>query len=95
MFLYALNSPVTRERYSTRLRYFFSKIGLEGKPMVELCRTLFASHLRQSGIQPDVMDLLQGQVSQLVLTRHHLVPQSSLKDQVLQALENLKQEIEQ
>jgi hypothetical protein len=38
MFLYALNSPVTRERYSTRLRYFFSKIGLEGKTMEELCR---------------------------------------------------------
>jgi hypothetical protein len=28
MFLYALNSPVTKERYSTRLRYFFAKIGL-------------------------------------------------------------------
>ena len=38
MFLYALDSPVTRERYSTRLRYFFSKIGLAGQPMEELCR---------------------------------------------------------
>jgi hypothetical protein len=38
LFVYALNSPVTRERYTTRLRYFFSKIGLSGKPMEELCR---------------------------------------------------------
>jgi hypothetical protein len=28
LFIYALNSPVTRERYSTRLRYFLNKIGL-------------------------------------------------------------------
>src|SRR5215217_6095881 len=45
LFLYALNSPVTRERYSTRLRYFLSKIGLMGndattnnKSIEELCR---------------------------------------------------------
>ena len=28
LFIYALNSPVTRERYSTRLRYFLTRIGL-------------------------------------------------------------------
>jgi hypothetical protein len=44
MFIYALNSPITRERYSTRLRYFFAKIGLmdrdtNNKHIEELCRT--------------------------------------------------------
>jgi hypothetical protein len=38
LFLYALNSPVTRERYSTRLRYFLSKIGLTNGSIEELCR---------------------------------------------------------
>jgi hypothetical protein len=38
LFLYALNSPVTRERYSTRLRYFLSKIGVTSRPIEELCR---------------------------------------------------------
>jgi hypothetical protein len=42
MFLYALNSPVTRERYSTRLRYFLARIGLmndsNNESIEELCR---------------------------------------------------------
>ena len=59
-----------------------------------LCRKVFASWLRKEGIQPEVVDLLQGRVSQSVLTRHYLVPQNSLKDQVLEALERLQQTIE-
>jgi hypothetical protein len=44
MFLYALNSPVTKETYSTRLGYFFAKIGLmdrdaDNNHIEELCRT--------------------------------------------------------
>ncbi|MGH9955145.1 MAG: integrase, partial [Nitrososphaeraceae archaeon] len=62
---------------------------------MSLTRKLFASHLRQEGIQPEVVDMLQGRVSQSVLTRHYLVPQSSLKDQVLGSMEKLKQAIEQ
>ena len=37
-FLFAMNSPVTRERYSTRLRSFFVHIGIEGTTMDERCR---------------------------------------------------------
>jgi intergrase/recombinase len=62
---------------------------------MSLTRKLFASHLRQEGIQPEVVDMLQGRVSQSVLTRHYLVPQSSLKDQVLESMEKLKQAIEE
>jgi hypothetical protein len=36
--LFAMNSPVTRERYSTRLRSFFAFIGIEGVTMDERCR---------------------------------------------------------
>jgi integrase len=37
-FLFTMNSPVTRERYSTRLRSFFVHIGIEGTTMEERCR---------------------------------------------------------
>ena len=36
-----MNSPVTRERYSTRLRYFLTKIGLtdnDNKSLEQLCK---------------------------------------------------------
>jgi intergrase/recombinase len=57
------------------------------------CRKIFASHLRASGIQPEIIDMLQGRVSQSVLTRHYLVPQSTFKSDVLQALEKLQQQL--
>ena len=37
LFLFGLNSPVTRDRYSTRLRWFFSNIGIVEIPMEERC----------------------------------------------------------
>jgi intergrase/recombinase len=58
-----------------------------------LTRKIFASWLRKEGIQPEVVDLLQGRTSQSILTRHYLVPQSSLKDDVLNALEKLQQQL--
>ena len=57
------------------------------------CRKLFASWLRLQGVQPEVVDMLQGRVSPSILTRHYLVPQQGLKDQVLQALEKLENEL--
>nr|MDQ3853053.1 hypothetical protein [Thermoproteota archaeon] len=38
----AMHSPVTRERYSTRLRSFFAFIGSEGSTMNERCRWFIA-----------------------------------------------------
>jgi intergrase/recombinase len=57
-------------------------------------RKISASWLRKEGIQPEIVDLLQGRVSQSVLTRHYLVPSSSLKNQVLEALSSLQAAIE-
>jgi hypothetical protein len=37
LFLFAMNSPVTRDRYTTRLRRFFSFIGIKGE-VEEQCR---------------------------------------------------------
>jgi intergrase/recombinase len=59
-----------------------------------LCRKLFASHLRQSaGIQPEVVDLLQGRVSTSILTRHYLVPDNSLRQSVLSAVDKLREKL--
>jgi intergrase/recombinase len=60
---------------------------------MRFARKLFASHLRHEGIQPEVVDLLQGRVSTSILTRHYLVPQSSLRDDVLNALEKLERQL--
>lgn len=61
---------------------------------LKLCRILFASYLRQSaGIQPEVVDLLQGRVSTSILTRHYLVPDNSLRRDVLTAVEKLRKKI--
>jgi integrase len=38
LFLYAMNSPVTRDRYITRLNRFFSFIGIGGTTIEERCR---------------------------------------------------------
>jgi intergrase/recombinase len=62
---------------------------------MSLTRKLFASHLRQEGIQPEIIDMLQGRVSQSILTRHYLVPQSTLRNDVLSALKKLKKEIDE
>ena len=61
---------------------------------MSLCRKIFASHLRQSGIQPEVVNLLHGRVDSDILTRHYLVPSSTLKDQVLDALKQLQKMID-
>jgi intergrase/recombinase len=57
---------------------------------MRFARKIFAGFLRQEGIQPEVVDLLQGRVPPSVLTRHYLVPGTDFKQKVLQALEKLQ-----
>jgi hypothetical protein len=45
LFLYAMNSPVTRDRYTTRLNRFFSFIGIEGTTIEERCRIFVERNL--------------------------------------------------
>jgi hypothetical protein len=60
---------------------------------IAYCRKIFASYLRSEGIQPEFVDLLQGRVSQSILTRHYLTPDSSLTPDVLAAVEKLREKI--
>jgi intergrase/recombinase len=57
------------------------------------CRKIFASYLRSEGIQPEFVDLLQGRVSTSILTRHYLVPDNSLRNNVLSVVEKLREKI--
>jgi hypothetical protein len=58
-----------------------------------LTRKIYASWLRKEGIQPEIVDLLQGRVSQSVLTRHYLVPSQSFKDDILASLYKLQRQL--
>jgi hypothetical protein len=60
---------------------------------MHLCRKIFASWLRKEGIQPETIDMLQGRVSQSVLTRHYLVPENSLRTRVLEAVGGLQKQL--
>jgi intergrase/recombinase len=57
-------------------------------------RKIFASYLRNEGIQPEIVDMLQGRVSQSILTRHYLVPKPSFKEDILRALQNLQRQLD-
>lgn len=60
---------------------------------LKYCRKIFASHLRQSGIESEIVDLLQGRVPRTVFARHYFTP--SLDYKVIRALDRLKEQIEQ
>ena len=60
---------------------------------MHLTRKIFASWLRKEGIAPEIVDLLQGRVSQSILTRHYLAPSQNMKDDMLKALEKLQKQL--
>jgi intergrase/recombinase len=62
---------------------------------LKYCRKIFASYLRQSGIESEIIDLLQGRVPKSVFTRHYFTPSSDYRDKVIGALDMLKDHIEQ
>jgi intergrase/recombinase len=57
------------------------------------CRKIYASWLRQSGIESKIVDLLQGRVSKTVFARHYFTPSLDYRDKVIRALDKLKQQI--
>jgi hypothetical protein len=86
----ALGIPTTAISYNN-IRYACWSTGI--KCDMHLTRKIFASWLRKEGIQPEIVDLLQGRVSQSILTRHYLAPSQNMKDDVLKALEKLQQQL--
>jgi hypothetical protein len=63
------------------------------KMRMHLTRRIFASHLIQSGIDYNTVDMLSGRCPQSVILRHYQTPSQSLKDDVLAALGKLQQQL--
>jgi hypothetical protein len=61
---------------------------------LKYCRKIYASWLHKQGISSDLIDALQGRISSSIFLKHYLVPSSTYKNNVLQALTKLKEEIE-
>jgi intergrase/recombinase len=61
---------------------------------LKYCRKIFASYLRQSGIESEIVDLLQGRVPKSVFARHYFTPNLDYRDKVIRALDNLRQHME-
>jgi intergrase/recombinase len=53
---------------------------------MRFCRKIFASHLRQSGIESEIVDLLQGRVPRTVFARHYFTPKLEYRTKGFYAL---------
>jgi hypothetical protein len=60
---------------------------------LKYCRKIYASFLRQQGVQPEIIDMLQGRIGKNIFLRHYLTPSSSYKTEVLSALEKLQRQL--
>lgn len=49
IFKYALNSPITRDRYITRLNRFFTFIGIDGTTIEDRCRAFVQNAMKDNG----------------------------------------------
>jgi intergrase/recombinase len=61
---------------------------------LKYCRKIFASYLRQSGIESEIVDILQGRVPNTVFARHYFTPSLDYRAKVLCALDKLRKDIE-
>ncbi|MEO9294184.1 MAG: integrase [Nitrososphaera sp.] len=60
----------------------------------KFCRKLFATHLRMKGIEPELIDLLQGRVPRSVFGRHYFRPDfDAERPRIEKAIASLAKEI--
>jgi intergrase/recombinase len=60
---------------------------------LKYCRKIYASWLHKCGISDSLIDMLQGRIGKNIFLRHYLTPSSDYKQNVLQALEQLRREL--
>ena len=53
------------------------------------CRKVFATFLRNEGIEPEIIDLLQGRIPNSVFVRHYYRPDSSKFNEIREKLTKL------
>jgi intergrase/recombinase len=64
---------VDRQLTYNQLKFQFKRHGISGIHML-YCRKIFATYLRLSGIEPEMVDLLQGRIPRNVFVRHYFRP---------------------
>ena len=57
-------------------------------------RKIFASWLHKRGISDVLIDMLQGRVGNSVLANHYIQPGQDYKERILDAVNELKKELE-
>jgi intergrase/recombinase len=61
---------------------------------IKYCRKIYASWLRQSGIEPEIIDMLSGRVGKNIFLRHYYRPSSEYyKGRVLDSLKQLQRRL--
>ena len=56
---------------------------------ISCCRKIFATFIRNEGVEPIIIDLLQGWISSSVFVRHYYRPDMSKVDQIRKKLTRL------
>jgi hypothetical protein len=56
---------------------------------MRFCSKIFASHLRQSGIECEIVDLIQERVPKSVFARRYFTPKLEYRDKGMCALDEL------
>jgi intergrase/recombinase len=53
------------------------------------CRKIFATFLRNEGVEPKIIDLLQGRMHNTIFVRHYYRPDMSKFDEIREKLSKL------
>jgi intergrase/recombinase len=62
---------------------------------IKYCRKIYASWLKQSGIETEIINMLQGRIGKDIFLRRYMTPNSNFKNDVLAAVAELHEEIMQ
>jgi intergrase/recombinase len=75
----------------TSLQMLLKRNGMEMH--MNYCRKIFATYLRNNGIEQEIIDLLQGRISKSVFARHYYRPDLERLDKVRSSLDILYNQI--
>jgi hypothetical protein len=76
--LIGLKKAIMRRKLSMQIKY---------------CRKIYASWLKQYGIDTEIINMLQGRLGKDIFLRHYMTPNSNFKNDVLAAVNELQKEI--
>jgi intergrase/recombinase len=60
---------------------------------IKYCRRIYASWLKQSSIETEIIDMLQGRIGKDIFIRHYMTPNSNFKNDVLAAVGELQKQL--